>query len=52
MLQQSVAHNDAVFNPRAIGNIAVSGTRRGLPRIIPAQQRLLLRKGNVQAITF
>jgi hypothetical protein len=52
MLQQSVAHNDAVFNPRAIGNIAVSSTRRGLPRIIPAQQRLLLRKGNVQAITF
>lgn len=52
MLQQYVARNEVLHNSRAIGKVAVSSTRKGLPRIIPSLQRALIRKGHVQVITF
>lgn len=52
MLQQSVAKHTVKTNSREIGGVAVSATRRGLPRIIPKAQRVLIRRGNTKAITF
>jgi len=52
LLQQFVAKNDATTPSRRISSVAVSVTRRGLPRIIPHQQRVLIRKGNTDCITL
>jgi len=52
LLQQYAARNDATTPSRRISSVAVSVTRRGLPRIIPAQHRVLIRKGNRQTITL
>jgi len=52
LLQQYVARNDATTPSRRISSVAVSVTRRGLPRLIPHQQRVLIRKGNTKCITF
>lgn len=49
-LQQYVARDTTRASSRAIGNIAVARTRAGLPRIIPALQRKLIRRGDVKAI--
>jgi hypothetical protein len=52
LLQQYVAKNDAVFDGRKISGVAVSCTRKGLPRIIPHLERVNIRKGNVKTITL
>jgi hypothetical protein len=52
LLQQYVARHEPRFDSRSIGGAAVSTTRGGLPRIIPRQQRELIRKGDVYTITF
>jgi hypothetical protein len=50
MLQQYVARDTTGASSRSIGKVAVACTRAGLPTIIPAQQRLLIRKGDVNTI--
>lgn len=52
LLQQYVAKNDATYDSRKVGGVAVSCTRKGLPRIIPRLQRRLIRKGDRNTITF
>jgi len=52
LLQQYVARNDAVYDGRKIGGIAVRCTRKGLPRLIPHLERIRIRKGNVKTITL
>jgi len=52
MLQQSVARNITKNSSRDISKVAVSSTRAGLPRIIPSQQRVLIRQGDLKTITF
>jgi len=49
VLTQQYVGGMKIPNPRDVGP-AVSRTRAGLPRIIPAQQRLLIRRGNPEAI--
>jgi hypothetical protein len=50
MLQQFVAKDTTGASSRSIGKVAVACSRSGLPTIIPAQQRLLIRRGDVNAI--
>jgi len=52
LLQQYVAKHTERASSRKIGGVAVSVTRTGLPRIIPKLQRVLIRKGDVRAITL
>lgn len=49
VLTQQYVGGMRIPNPRDVGP-AVSRTRGGLPRIIPAQQRLLIRKGDPEVI--
>lgn len=51
LLQQYVAGHSS-SSSRMIGGVAVSVTRKGLPRIIPHVQRILIRKGDVSSITL
>jgi len=50
LLQQYVARDITRPHSRQVGGVAVAVTRRGLPRIIPALQRELIRKGNPSVI--
>lgn len=52
MLQQYAARNRERNSSRDIGGIAVSATRAGLPRIIPKEDRILIRKGDPKMISF
>lgn len=52
LLQQYVARNDATYDGRKIGGVAVSCTRKGLPRLIPRLERIKIRKGDVNTITL
>lgn len=49
-LQQSVA-NQMIIDSTRLGP-KVSRTKSGIPRIIPAQQRKLIRKGDRRVIRF
>lgn len=49
VLTQQYVGGMRIPNPRDVGP-AISRTRGGLPRIIPAQQRLLIRKGDPEVI--
>jgi hypothetical protein len=52
MLQQYVARHENRPTTREISKVAVSCTRAGLPRIIPREARVMIRKGNVKTITL
>jgi hypothetical protein len=52
LLQQYVAGHTVHSSSRTIGDVAVSVTRAGLPRILPKLQRVLIRRGNVPVITL
>jgi hypothetical protein len=52
LLQQYVARNDATYDGRKVGGVAVSQTRKGLPRFIPRLERMKIRKGDVKTITL
>lgn len=52
LLQQYVAKDITRPNSRQVGGVAVAVTRTNLPRIIPRLQRVLIRKGDVNAIKF
>jgi len=52
LLQQYVAGHTERFSSRDVGGVAVAVTRQGLPRIIPKLQRILIRRGNIRAITL
>jgi len=52
LLQQYVSKHEDRFDSRVIGGVAVSVSRTGLPRLIPRQQRELIRRGDINTITF
>lgn len=52
LLQQHAASDLTRPSSREVGGVAVSLTRRGLPRIIPRLQRSLIRKGDPRVIKY
>jgi len=52
MMQQYVARDTTRPHSRQVGGVAVAVTRRGLPRIIPREVRLRIRKSDTVTITL